>query len=83
MDTEVQVNNSTTMIIIKYYEWLRIQELMQPKTGLKPDLRDSVYELVDEDFKKIRKLSKQEAVELIQENHLIRVHRDNNGAIWR
>ena len=61
------------MIIIKYFEWLKIQ----------PDLRDVVYELVTEDFKKIRQLTKEEAIEMIEENHLVRVHRDKYGAIWR
>lgn len=61
------------MIIIKYFEWLKIQ----------PDLRDVVYELVTEDFKKIRQLKKEEALELIQENNLVRVHRNKYGAIWR
>lgn len=61
------------MIIIKYFEWLKIQQ----------DLRDVVYELVTEDFKKIRQLKKEEALELIQENNLVRVHRNKYGAIWR
>lgn len=61
------------MVIIKYYEWLKIQ----------PDLREVVYELCKEDFKKIRQLTKEEAIELIEENHLVRVHKDKYGAIWR
>lgn len=61
------------MIIIKYFGWLKFQ----------PDLRDVVYELVTEDFKKIRQLKKEEALELIQENNLVRVHRNKYGAIWR
>ena len=61
------------MVIIKYYEWLKIQ----------PDLREVVYELCDDDFKKVRQLDKEEAIELINENHLTRVHRDKYGAIWR
>lgn len=61
------------MIIIKYFEWLKIQ----------PDLREAVYELCNSDFKKIRQISKDEAVEMINENHLTRVHRDKHGAIWR
>ena len=61
------------MIIIKYFEWLKIR----------PDLRDVVYELVTEDFKKIRQLKKEEALELIQENNMVRVHRNKYGAIWR
>ena len=61
------------MIIIKYYEWLKIQ----------PDLREVVYELCNDAFKKIRQLSKEEAIKMINENHLQRVHRNNLGAIWR
>ena len=61
------------MIIIKYFEWLKIQ----------PDLREAVYELCDKGFKKIRQLSKDEAVKLIDGNHLTRVHRNKYGAIWR
>lgn len=71
------------MIILKYYEWLRIQELMQKKTGLKPDLRNPVYELCDEKFKKIRMISRDEAVEMIKENDLSLVHRNKYGAIYR
>ena len=61
------------MVIIKYFEWLKIQ----------PDLREVVYELCNDDFKKIRQISKKEAIELIKENHLTRVHRNEHGAIWR
>ncbi len=71
------------MIIIKYYEWLKIQELLIKKNGLNPDIREAVYELCNDDFKKIRQLNKQEAIELIEENHLTRVHRNKYGAIWR
>lgn len=71
------------MVIIKYYEWLKIQELLMKKNGLKPDIREAVYELCNDDCKKIRQLSKQEAIELIDENHLTRVHRNEHGAIWR
>lgn len=61
------------MVIIKYFEWLKIQ----------PDLREVVYELCNNDFKKIRQLTKEDAIEMIEENHLVRVHRDKYGAIWR
>ena len=71
------------MVIIKYFEWLKIQELLMKKNGLKPDIREVVYELCSNDFKKIRQISKEEAVEIIEENHLERVHRDKYGAIWR
>lgn len=53
------------------------------KNGIKPDIREAVYELCNDKFKKIKQLTKQEAVELIEENHLMRVHRDKYGAIWR
>lgn len=53
------------------------------KNGLKPDIREVVYELCSNDFKKIRQISKEEAVEIIEENHLVRVHREKYGAIWR
>ena len=71
------------MVIIKYYEWLKIQELLMEKAGLKPDIREAVYELCNDDFKKIRQIDKQEAIELIEENHLMMVHRNKYGAIWR
>lgn len=61
------------MIIIKYYEWLKIQ----------PDLREAVYEQCNDDFKAKKQLTKEEAIELIEENHLTRVHRDKYGEIWR
>jgi hypothetical protein len=61
------------MIIIKYPEWLRLQ----------PDYREMVYELCDDEFKKIKKISKEEAIELIKENDLRMVHRNKYGAIWK
>ena len=61
------------MIIIKYNEWLKI----------KPDLRNVVYELCRKDFRKIRQISKEEAIQMIKENHLQMVHRNKHGAIWR
>lgn len=71
------------MIIIKYYEWLRIQELVLKKSGLKPDLREAVYELCADNFKKIRQISRADAVKLINENHLTKVHSNRYGIIWR
>jgi fido (protein-threonine AMPylation protein) len=61
------------MIIIKYHEWLKIQ----------PEYKETAYELCNDDFKKVRRLSKEEAVELIRKNNLQRVHRNMYGAIWR
>lgn len=61
------------MIIIKYFEWLRFE----------PDYRSSVYELCDDEFKKIRNLKKEEAVELIKANHLEKVHGNKYGTIWK
>ena len=61
------------MIIIKYFEWLRFQ----------PDVRNIVYELCDEEAKKIRELDREEAIQMIKDNHLTRVHRNIHGTIWR
>ena len=61
------------MVIIKYFEWLRIF----------PDYREVVYELCRDDFKKIRQISKEEAIRLIDENHLKKVHWSTSGAIWK
>lgn len=61
------------MIVIKYHEWLRFD----------PDYKGTVYELCDDEFKKIRKISKDEAIKLIDENNLQKVHRNHHGAIWR
>lgn len=61
------------MIIIKYHEWLIIQ----------PDLRQTIYELCSDDFKAKRQITKEEAIKMIQENNLQRVHRNRFGAIWR
>ena len=61
------------MIILKYNEWLKWQ----------PGYRDIIYELCHDDFKKIRQIDKEEAIRLIEENHLQRVHRNRYGAIWR
>lgn len=61
------------MIIIKYYEWLRI---------LKDASRYPVWELCDKKYKKIRKLNKDEAKRMIKENNLRLVYFDNSGAIY-
>lgn len=61
------------MIIIKYFEWLKIQ----------PDYREAVYELCNDDFEKVRVLSKEKAVEMIRANKLTMVHRNIAGTIWR
>jgi hypothetical protein len=61
------------MIIIKYHEWLTIQ----------PDIRQTIYELCSDDFKAKRQITKEEAIKMIQENNLQRVHRNRFGAIWR
>lgn len=63
----------TTMIIIKYNEWLRIQ----------PDIRNVVYELCDDNFKAKKELDKEDAIKMIKENHLQMVHKNKYGAIWR
>jgi mRNA-degrading endonuclease RelE of RelBE toxin-antitoxin system len=61
------------MIVIKFHEWLKIQ----------PDFREIVYELCDDEFKKIRRVTKEEAIELIEEYHLHKVHQNRYGSIWR
>lgn len=61
------------MVILKYKEWLKIQ----------PDLRSTIYELCHDNFKKIRQISKEEAIKMINENNLKRVHRSPHGVIWR
>lgn len=60
------------MIIIKYFEWLKIE----------PDYREAIYELCDKDFKKIRQLKKPDAIAMIESNHLHKVHQCKHGAIW-
>lgn len=61
------------MVILKYHEWVKFF----------PDLRDTVYELCSDDFKKIKQLSKEEACQMIKDNNLQRVYRDLHGAIWK
>ena len=61
------------MIIIKYYEWLKIQ----------PDLIETVYEQCDDNFKKVKQITKEEAISFIEDNNLQRVHRNKYGAIWK
>ena len=66
------------MIIIKYYEWMKVF----------PDQRQIVYEQCVRDrnekdgVRTLRKLNKDEAMELIQENNLHIVHRNKHGCIW-
>lgn len=60
------------MKVIRYNEWLIWH----------PDLRSVVYELCQDDFKKIRQITKEEARKLIQENDLKMVHSNKHGAIW-
>ena len=65
-------------MIIKYYEWMRVF----------PDQRQIVYEQCVRDrtekdgVRTLRKLNKEEAMELIEENNLRIVHRNGNGTIW-
>lgn len=60
------------MKVIRYNEWLIWH----------PDVRSVVYEFCDEDFKKIRQITRDEAHELIKENNLKMVHFNKHGAIW-
>lgn len=62
------------MIIIKYHEWLSIAP---------EDFRSIVYELCDDDFKKIRIIKKDEAADLIRINRLSKVHHNKYGTIWK
>ena len=65
-------------MIIKYYEWMRVF----------PDQRQIVYEQCVRDrtekdgVRTLRKLNKEEAMELIEENNLRIVHRNKHGCIW-
>lgn len=61
------------MIIIKYHEWLRFE----------PDYREIVYELCNDDFEKVKKISKEKAIELIKDNGLQKVHHNRYGSIWK
>lgn len=70
-------------MIIKYNEWLLIEELMLAKLGMKPTIRGRIYHLCDDQGKMIRKLSKEEAIELIKENKLEQVQRNEHGVIWQ
>ena len=66
------------MMIIKYYEWMKVF----------PDQRQIVYEHCVRDrnekdgVRPLRTLNKEEAMELIQENNLHIVHRNKHGCIW-
>lgn len=67
------------MIIIKYFEWMNIF----------PDNRHIVYEqcVIDPEeedgVRTLRRLEREEAMELIEENDLHIVHRSRHGTIWR
>ena len=66
------------MMIIKYYEWMKVF----------PDQRQIVYEQCAQDrnekdgVRTLRRLNKEEAMELIEENNLRVVHRNKYGTIW-
>lgn len=65
------------MIIIKYYEWLRL---------IKDAERYPIWEkgkIVDGQYIKVKELTKEEAKRLIRENHFRLVHFNNDGAIYR
>lgn len=61
------------MVIVKYYEWLRFE----------PDYKQTIYELCNESFERVKKISKQNAIDLIRENGLQKVHHCRYGAIWK
>ena len=66
------------MMIIKYYEWMRIS----------PDEKQIVYEACKRDpeaaggVRTLRRLDKDEAKRLIQSHELHIVHRNRYGTIW-
>lgn len=60
------------MIIIKYYEWLKLFK----------DERIPVYELCNKRYEKVRQLSREDAIRMIREHNLRIVHKDTNGTIW-
>lgn len=64
--------NYLKMIIIKYYEWLRFAK----------DVRETVWEVCNSKYKKIRQVSKEEALRLIRENNLHMVYKSSKGAIY-
>ena len=70
--SEALEQKNYSMKVIRYNEWLICH----------PDVRNVVYELCKDDFKKIREISKEEARELIKENDLKMVHFNRYGAIW-
>lgn len=73
MEAMAVLGNNCAMVIIKYFEWLK----------LFPDYREVIYELCTDKFKKIRQISKEEAIEMIEQNHLRKVHWNHSGAIWK
>ena len=60
------------MIIIKYYEWLKLFK----------DERIPIYELCNKRYEKVRQLTREDARRMIRENHLRMLHHDTNGASW-
>lgn len=61
------------MIIIKYHEWLIFN----------PSIKETVFEICDKNYKKVRQITKQEAKDLIEEHSLRMVYRDKSGAIYK
>ena len=70
--------NDKPMLIIKYYEWIRIF----------PGERHVAYELCKRDVSKkegvktIRALDKETALGIVEEFNFPRVHKDRYGIIW-
>lgn len=66
------------MMIIKYYEWLKIL----------PDEKHAIYELCERDdnietgVRKIRNLDKHTAMAMIAEKHMQVVCKNKHGIIW-
>jgi hypothetical protein len=60
------------MIIIKYFEWMKLIK----------DERHPVYEICDKHYKCRKKISREEAMWLIKDNNLRLAFFSNDGAIW-
>ena len=70
----MNIEKYKAMVILKYHEWLSIAP---------DDFRGIVYELCEDNFKKIRIIKKEEALQLIRMNRLSKVHHNKYGTIWR
>ena len=60
------------MIIIRYYEWLKLFK----------EERYPIFELCNDKYECKKELTRDEAREMIKKNHLRLVYHDKNGDIW-